>query len=77
MLVLSREVNTEIIITTPEGRQITVMPLEVRGKKVRLGITADRDLTIHRREVYEAIKAVGRLKLTSQLPNYKPQPSGD
>ena len=52
MLVLSRKKNESIIITD----DIIVTVLEVRGDKVRLGIDAPREVTVHRREVYEAIK---------------------
>jgi carbon storage regulator len=30
--------------------------IEIRGDKVRLGIEAPKDVTVHRREVYEAIQ---------------------
>jgi len=53
VLVLSRTVNQEIII----GHDIRVMVIEVRGDKVRLGVTAPRDVSVHRHEVYEAIQA--------------------
>ena len=52
MLVLSRKKDEKIII----GDKITVMVIEIRGDKVRLGIDAPRDVTVHREEVYEAIK---------------------
>jgi len=32
------------------------MVIEIRGDKVRLGIEAPRHVTVHREEVYEAIK---------------------
>jgi carbon storage regulator len=52
MLVLSRTVNQEIMI----GDNIRVMVIEIRGDKVRLGITAPRDVSVHRHEIYETIK---------------------
>ena len=52
MLVLSREVNQEIEI----GDSIRVMVVEIRGDKVRLGITAPRDMAVHRKEIAEAIR---------------------
>ena len=52
MLVLSRKKDEKIII----GDKITVMVIEIRGDKVRLGIDAPRDITVHREEVYEAIQ---------------------
>jgi carbon storage regulator len=52
MLVLSRKKDEKIVI----GDNITLMVIEIRGDKVRLGIEAPRDVTVHREEVYEAIK---------------------
>ena len=53
MLVLSRKKDEKIII----GDDIVVMIIEIRGDKVRLGISAPKEITVHRQEVYEAIKA--------------------
>jgi len=53
MLVLGRTVNQEIMI----GDNIRVMVLDIRGNHVQLGITAPREVPVHRHEVYEAIKA--------------------
>ena len=52
MLVLSRKKSETIII----GDNIVITVVDVRGDKVRLGIEATKDVTVHRREVYEAIK---------------------
>ncbi len=52
MLVLSRKKDEKIVI----GDEITIMVIEIRGDKVRLGIDAPRDVTVHRQEVYEAIQ---------------------
>ena len=51
MLVLSRQRNEVIMIG--DGIEITIV--DIRGDKVKLGITAPRDVTVHRKEVYEAI----------------------
>jgi carbon storage regulator len=53
VLVLTRLKDEEIII----GDNIRVMVIDIRGDKVRLGITAPREISIHRKEIYEAIKA--------------------
>ena len=53
MLVLSRKKNESIIIND----HITVTVVEIRGDKVRLGIDAPKDVSVHRREVYEAIQS--------------------
>ncbi len=52
MLVLSRKKDEKIVI----GDNITLMVIEIRGDKVRLGIDAPRDVSVHREEIYEAIK---------------------
>ena len=52
MLVLSRLKEEEIVI----GDDIRVKILEIRGDKVRLGITAPRDVSVHRKEIYDAIQ---------------------
>lgn len=52
MLVLTRKVHQSIVI----GDNIEVVVLEVRGEQVRLGIRAPRDVTVHRKEIYEQIQ---------------------
>lgn len=52
MLVLSRKRDESILI----GDDIVVTLVEIRGDKVRLGIDAPKDVPVHRREVYDAIK---------------------
>jgi carbon storage regulator len=56
MLVLSRKKNESIIIND----NITVTVVEIRGDKVRLGIDAPKEVSVHRREVYEAIQDQAR-----------------
>lgn len=53
MLVLSRKPNESIVI----ANDIVITVVEVRGDKVRLGITAPKDVPVHREEVYAAIHA--------------------
>ncbi len=52
MLVLSRKKDESIIIND----HIRVTIVEIRGDKVRLGIEAPKDVSVHRREIYEAIQ---------------------
>jgi carbon storage regulator len=68
MLVLSRKKNESIIIND----NITVTVIEIRGDKVRLGIEAPRDVTVHRREVYEAIHGHGPEPTKSSDPSTAP-----
>jgi len=51
MLVLSRKRNESVII----NNNIVVTVIDVRGDKVRIGIEAPRDVSVHRQEVLEAI----------------------
>ncbi len=61
MLVLSRKKDESIIIND----HIRVTVVEIRGDKVRLGIDAPKDVSVHRREVYEAIQnQLGRMRPT-------------
>lgn len=57
MLVLSRKKNESIVIYDPANMEFMarVTVVEIRGDKVRLGITAPRDIHAHRQEVYDAI----------------------
>lgn len=55
MLVLSRKRGEEIIIEV-DGRPVTVVVVDIRGDKARLGITAPPDVPVHRREIYDAIQ---------------------
>ena len=52
MLVLSRQKDESIMI----GDDVEITIVDVRGDKVRLGITAPKEITVHRMEVYEAIQ---------------------
>lgn len=52
MLVLTRKPGQSIMI----GDGVEVQVLSVAGEKVRLGMTAPRDVAIFRNEVYERIE---------------------
>ncbi|HUU19644.1 MAG TPA: carbon storage regulator CsrA [Sedimentisphaerales bacterium] len=52
MLVLSRQRDESIMI----GDNVEIIIVDVRGDKVRLGITAPKEIPVHRREIYDAIQ---------------------
>lgn len=52
MLVLSRQRDETIMI----GDDVEITVVDIRGDKVRLGITAPTRIAVHRKEVYEAIR---------------------
>lgn len=57
MLVLARQRDETIMI----GDQIEVTVVDIRGDKVRLGINAPKDIAVHRKEVYDAIRRENQL----------------
>ncbi len=52
MLVLSRKKNEKIVI----GENVTIVVVEIRGDKVRLGIDAPKEILVHRQEVFDRIR---------------------
>ncbi|NQU77020.1 MAG: carbon storage regulator CsrA [Planctomycetes bacterium] len=56
MLVLSRQKEETIMI----GDDVEITIVDIRGDKVRLGITAPPHIPVHRKEVYEAIQRENR-----------------
>jgi len=56
MLVLSRQKDETIMI----GDDVEITVVDIRGDKVRLGITAPPHIPVHRKEVYEAIQRENR-----------------
>lgn len=52
MLVLSRQKDESIIV----GDDVEITIVDVRGDKVRLGITAPKSISVHRKEIYQAIQ---------------------
>lgn len=53
MLILTRKVEDMIII----GDDIILQVLEIRGGQIRIGITAPKEISVHRSEVYDRIQA--------------------
>ena len=62
MLVLSRQRDESIMI----GDDVEIIIVDVRGDKVRLGITAPKSIPVHRREIYDAIQREKKDKKNSQ-----------
>ena len=56
MLVLTRQVGDKLVI----GNEVVIEVLSVNGESVRLGITAPRETSVHRFEVFQEIQAANR-----------------
>lgn len=70
MLVLSRQKDQSIVI----GDDIQVTIVDIRGDKVRLGINAPRNISVHRKEIYEAVKRENLAASRVTAPVMAPQP---
>lgn len=78
MLVLSRKKDESIVI----NNDITIVVVEIRGDKVRLGVEAPKEVPVHRREVFEAIARGESVDLPvgsapAEMPGGDPAPQGE
>jgi len=76
MLVLSRQRDESIII----GDNVQITVVDIRGDKVRLGITAPAEIPVHRKEVYDAIQRENRKAAavrTEDVAPVSPPPPGN
>lgn len=64
MLVLARKVGQRIVI----AGNIEITVVEIRGEQVRLGITAPRNIAVHRKELLEQITQ-GNIESTATARN--------
>lgn len=62
MLVLSRKTEECIRI----WNDIVITIVDIRGDKVKIGVEAPKDISVHRQEVYEAIQ---RERAEKEVPN--------
>ncbi len=76
MLVLSRNKNESIMI----GDDVEVLIVDIKGGKVRLGITAPKHIPVHRREIYDTIlreKRMGQKGKEAAAPPTDEQPKSE
>lgn len=65
MLVLSRRKDETIMI----GDEVEITIVDVRGDTVRLGIKAPRSVSVHRKEIYDAIQAENIAAAKESIPD--------
>ncbi len=65
MLVVTRKSGQSLMI----GDNIEVKVLSVAGEKIRIGIQAPKEITVHRSEVYQEIVRQNRLATHSHIPS--------
>ncbi len=65
MLVLSRKRDESIII----GDDIVITVVDIKGEQVKIGVTAPKSVSIHRKEVYEAIQQENLAAARTEVQN--------
>jgi carbon storage regulator len=63
MLVLARKPNQSIMI----GDNIEIRIVDVRGDQVKIGISAPKNIKVHRKEIYEEIKKANKEAMSSNI----------
>lgn len=53
MLILTRKIGEVLLV----GDNVEVTVLNIRGNQVKLGVNAPKEISVHRQEIYERIKA--------------------
>lgn len=54
MLILTRKIGESLLI----GDDVAITVLSVRGSQVKLGVKAPKEVSVHREEIYQRIKAL-------------------
>ena len=65
MLALSRKKGEAIVL----NNDIEITILEVKGEQVKVGISAPKEVSIYRKEVYEQIQESNKAAMTEQSPD--------
>jgi carbon storage regulator len=72
MLILTRRVGETLMI----GDSVTVTILGVKGNQVRVGITAPKDVAVHREEIFQRIGREAAVQGQEPAPDDSGLPKG-
>lgn len=73
MLILTRRVGETLMI----GDSVTVTVLGVKGNQVRVGITAPKDVAVHREEIFQRLHKDGPDSAAAEAASEESLPKGD
>lgn len=62
MLILTRKIGESLLI----GDNVEITVLSVRGNQVKLGVNAPKEISVHREEIYQRIKALASEDASAQ-----------
>jgi carbon storage regulator CsrA len=70
MLILSRKSQQSVVVGGSEAfaRVLKVTVLDITNGRVRLGFEVDKDIPVHRLEVWERLRASGGLDIPNAGP---------
>ncbi|QBQ62773.1 carbon storage regulator CsrA [Actinobacillus indolicus] len=60
MLILTRKIGESLLI----GDDVEITVLSIRGSQVKLGVKAPKEISVHREEIYQRIKALAEEPLS-------------
>ncbi|MCK9223904.1 MAG: carbon storage regulator CsrA [Candidatus Muirbacterium halophilum] len=63
MLVLTRKKNQSIIIAD----NIEIVVVDIKGDQIKIGVNAPKNISVHRKEVYEEIQMENKLAATNKI----------
>jgi len=72
MLILTRRTQESLMV----GDKVTVTVLAVKGNQVRIGVSAPKEIPVHRSEIYERIRSGAPAPAAPVRALFAPAPAG-